>query len=102
MLQIGDWVKQPFLLPSFALLIATTYISLDTAFSITGYFDTSIDVLQSAWLFSLTIIWPAIAILIFYIINLTVTFRVLRETKPLSKISIPEIRLICNFLMQVL
>lgn len=32
-----------FYLPAFVLFICTTYIALDIGFSVTGYFDTSID-----------------------------------------------------------
>lgn len=39
--------------------------------------------LQSAWLFSLTTLWPAVAILAYYLINIVVVKRILLEFKPI-------------------
>lgn len=75
-----------FALPALVLFIASTYVALDIGFSVSGFFDTSIDRLQSAWLFSFTILWPALAIIAYFVVNIVVTLTILRETRPVSEL----------------
>lgn len=66
------------------LFIGSTYIFLDTAFTLTSYFQSDNPAaLHSAWLFVLTIIWPAVAAAFYFAVQLGVVVRVLREKKPL-------------------
>jgi len=74
----------PFTVGIVLLFIGSTYIALDLAFNISGFFKSSNpSQLHSAWLFTLTIVWPLFASLIYIAINSIVVWRVLRESKPL-------------------
>lgn len=65
------------------LWVGSSYIFADTAFGITNYFQPGNQAsLHSAWLFVLTIIWPAVATAFYFIVQLGVVVRVLRERKP--------------------
>lgn len=83
------------LVPMFAVgtivTIGTAYIALDTAFAVSaktsgrdgGYFQSiPAAALQNNWLFSTNIVWPGAAALAYYVIQLGVIARVLREKKP--------------------
>lgn len=64
--------------------VGSGYIAADTALTITNYFRSSpASSLNNNWLFVLTIIWPAAAAAIYFIIQAGVVIRVLREKKPL-------------------
>lgn len=69
------------------LTLGSTYVFLDTALTITSNF-VSVDPakLHSNWLFILTIIWPAVAVAGYFLVQLGVVVRVLREKKPLGTI----------------
>lgn len=64
--------------------VGSGYIAADTALTITNYFRSSpASSLNNNWLFVLTIIWPAAAAAIYFVIQAGVVIRVLREKKPL-------------------
>jgi len=66
------------------LFLATTYIATDTAFSFTSLFksDPARD-LKSIGLFILLVIWPVVAVLIYFLIMIVIVLRILGEKKPL-------------------
>jgi ABC-type uncharacterized transport system permease subunit len=77
---------QPMLAVLVILFVGSTYIFLDTAFTLTTYFQSDNPAaLHSAWLFVLTIIWPAVAAAFYFAVQLGVVVRVLREKKPLCE-----------------
>jgi hypothetical protein len=65
------------------LCVASTYISLDTAFSVSSYFETSPSKLHNAWIFSLTVVWPLFAVVAYFSLSIFVVVRILKERKPL-------------------
>lgn len=66
------------------LTVGSGYIAADVGLTITDFFQSSPpDQLHSVWLFVLTIIWPAAAAFIYFVIQAGVVVRVLREKKPL-------------------
>lgn len=68
------------------LVVGSTYIFLDTAFTVTRYFLSDPPArLHSDWIFILTIIWPAVAAAFYFAIQLGVVVRILREKKPLRE-----------------
>ncbi|GAA5937737.1 hypothetical protein JCM3775_002116 [Rhodotorula graminis] len=76
------------LIPMFAigtvLTVGSGYIGADIGLTITDYFQSSpAENLYSAWLFSLTIVFPGAAALIYFLIQSGVVVRVLKEKKPL-------------------
>ncbi|BGP13070.1 hypothetical protein JCM10213v2_000989 [Rhodosporidiobolus nylandii] len=76
------------LVPMFAggiiLSVGSGYIAADTGLQITDYFQSDPpQSLHNVWLFVLTIIWPAAAAFIYFVIQSGVVIRVLREKKPL-------------------
>ncbi|POY70776.1 hypothetical protein BMF94_6187 [Rhodotorula taiwanensis] len=76
------------LIPMFVIGIILTvgsgYIAADTALTITNYFRSEpARSLHNNWLFVLTIIWPAAAAAVYFIIQAGVVVRILREKKPL-------------------
>ncbi|KIJ29571.1 hypothetical protein M422DRAFT_83925, partial [Sphaerobolus stellatus SS14] len=75
----------PFTFFTVAFLVATTYISLDVALTITKTFGPSNPpaALHSVPLFVLTSIWPAAATLIFFFVMAYVVLGLLREVRPL-------------------
>lgn len=67
------------------LFVGPGYIALDTGLTVTSYFQSSpADQLHNTWLFVLTIIWPAAAAAFYFLIQLGVVVRVLKEKKPLG------------------
>nr|XP_019000641.1 uncharacterized protein I203_06686 [Kwoniella mangroviensis CBS 8507]OCF64102.1 hypothetical protein I203_06686 [Kwoniella mangroviensis CBS 8507] len=65
--------------------IPTLYISLDTSLGWTNVFEISgedLTYLKNIALFILTLLWPAIAVVIYTILMLYITLNTLRETKP--------------------
>lgn len=71
------------------LVVGTGYISADTGFTITNYFQADPPQnLRSIWLFVLTIIWPAVAAAFYFVVQLGVVVRVLKEKKPLGSVSV--------------
>ncbi|KDQ16375.1 hypothetical protein BOTBODRAFT_107135 [Botryobasidium botryosum FD-172 SS1] len=75
----------PFYALSLILFVATTYISLDTALSISTAFTPSSNPsnLQNTTLFVLLNVWPAAAAFFGFAILMYVVVRVLRERKPM-------------------
>ncbi|KIJ29575.1 hypothetical protein M422DRAFT_269016 [Sphaerobolus stellatus SS14] len=75
----------PFTFFTIAFLVATTYISLDVALTITKKFGPSNPpaALHSVPLFVLTSIWPAAATSIFFFMMAYVVPGLLREVRPL-------------------
>ena len=74
------------LLVFFILTGGSTYIFVDTALTITTFFQSSDPAqLRSVWLFVLTILWPTAAVLFYFIVQMGVVVRVLREKKPLRQ-----------------
>lgn len=70
------------------LTVGSTYISLDVGFTITSYFQSSNpSSLTSAWLFSLLIVWPLVAIAFYCVVTGGVVVRVLKERKPVILLS---------------
>jgi len=66
------------------LTVGSGYIAADIGLTITDYFQSDpAENLYSAWLFSLTIVFPGAAALIYFIIQSGVVVRVLKEKKPL-------------------
>ncbi|GAA5915045.1 uncharacterized protein JCM6883_004223 [Sporobolomyces salmoneus] len=66
------------------LTVGSGYIAADTGLTITNFFQSSPpESLRSVWLFVLTIIWPAAAAGIYFVVQAGVVVRVLREKKPL-------------------
>ncbi|GAA6040084.1 hypothetical protein JCM8097_002022 [Rhodosporidiobolus ruineniae] len=66
------------------LTVGSGYIAADTGLQITNFFRSDPpQSLHSVWLFVLTIIWPAAAAFIYFIVQTAVVVRVLREKKPL-------------------
>lgn len=75
------------------LTIASSYIFLDTALTVTTFFQsTNPAKLHNDWVFILTIIWPAVAAAFYFAVQLGVVVRILREKKPLgsSFLSLPS------------
>lgn len=67
------------------LFVGPGYIALDTGLTITNYFQSDpASKLHNNWLFVLTIIWPAAAAAFYFLIQLGVVVRVLKEKKPLG------------------
>jgi len=68
-----------------AFFIATTYISLDTAFGWTSAFGVSNPPIaqKNIALFVLTSIWPGVAAIIYTIILVVVVVRILQEKRPM-------------------
>lgn len=80
---------QPMTLIGIIVTVGSGYIAADTALTITDYFQSSPPQdLHSIWLFVLTIIWPAAAAAFYFIVQLGVVVRVLKEKKPLSMLDL--------------
>ena len=70
------------------LTVGAGYIAVDTGFTVTHYFQSNDPAsLHSDWLFVLTIIWPAAAAFLYFMVQLVVVVRVLKESKPLSALT---------------
>ncbi|KAM0747402.1 hypothetical protein T439DRAFT_359726 [Meredithblackwellia eburnea MCA 4105] len=87
-LQVVEDGTLPSIAPMVAILVILTvgssYIFVDTAFTVTNYFVSKDPAaLHSIWIFVLTIIWPAVAAFVYYVVQMMVVVRVLKETKPL-------------------
>lgn len=64
--------------------LATTYISADTAFGFTNIFkSTPARDLKSIGLFILLVIWPVVAVLLYFVTMSVIVLRVLGEKRPL-------------------
>jgi len=69
-----------------AFFIATTFISLDTAFGWTKAFGPSTPPIaqKNIPLFVLTTLWPAIAVVVYLFVMIFVILRILRERRPVG------------------
>jgi Chitin synthase export chaperone len=66
--------------------LATTYVAADTAFGFTNIFkSTPARDLKSVGLFILLVIWPVVAVLLYFVTMSVIVLRVLEEKKPLCK-----------------
>jgi len=71
-----------------ALFVGTGYIALDTGFSWTGYFNSTLNSPnQSYSIYTLYLLVPLIFIVLFVVLSANLVLRVLRETRPLCKSS---------------
>lgn len=77
----------PYLGVGVVLFIGFTYICLDTAFSISGYFDTSPDRLHNNWLFVILIVLPAAFVVFAIVVSAWVSGMFLGERRPLGELS---------------
>lgn len=84
----------PFAIGIVVLTVGASFIAIALGFnSPTSYFASAEPArLHSAWLFSLTIIWPAAAAAIYLVVQLAVIARVLQELKPACASTSPPLR----------
>lgn len=67
------------------LFIGTGYIALDTGFSWTGHFDSSLSGNnRNIGLYVLYLLFPLVCLFFFYILEVILVLRVLGERRPLS------------------
>lgn len=79
-----------FLASAGVLFIGTGYITLDTAFSWTGHFDSSYHGHnRNIALYVLYQLFPLVCLVFFYVLESVLVLRVLGETKPMSMCTIP-------------
>ncbi|KAJ8098255.1 chitin synthase III catalytic subunit [Lipomyces tetrasporus] len=74
------------LLSGLAVFIGTGYIALDSGFSWTGEFasdPSSPDLLRNYALYTVYLLFPIIAIVVYFLLELYLVVRILRERKPL-------------------
>ena len=70
-----------------ALFIGTGYIALDTGFSWTGHFDSSlVDPNRNIGLYVLYLLAPLIFIVVFFVLEIILVIQVLGERKPLGEL----------------
>lgn len=68
------------------IFIGTGYIALDTGFSWTGHFDSSLSGNnRNIGLYVLYLLFPLVCLFFFYILEVVLVLRVLGERRPLSK-----------------
>jgi len=71
---------------SAALFIGTGYIALDTGFSWTGYFDSTLNEPNQAYaLYTLYMIVPLLFLVVFFILEAFLVLRILGERRPMRK-----------------
>jgi hypothetical protein len=69
------------------LFLGTGYIALDTGFSFTNYFKSTLDAPnKSYWLYTLFLLVPLVCLVLFYLLELFLVLRVLREKRPMRKL----------------
>jgi hypothetical protein len=69
-----------------AIFIGTGYIALDTGFSFSGYWDSTLAPPNQAYaLYTLYLFIPLVFIFLFFCLETFLVLRVLRESHPLSK-----------------
>lgn len=74
---------------SAALFIGTGYIALDTGFSWTGHFDSSLSGdHRNIGLYVLYLLFPLVCLFFFYLLEALLVIRVLGEKRPLSTYSL--------------
>lgn len=68
------------------LFVGTGYIALDTGFSLTGYWDDTLDKPNQAYaLYTLYQLVPLVFVVVFFILETVLVLRVLGETQPMRK-----------------
>ncbi|KAL2007654.1 hypothetical protein VTN00DRAFT_7636 [Thermoascus crustaceus] len=74
-----------FLSSALVLFIGTGYIALDTAFSWTGHFDSSLtgENHRSIALYILCLLFPLVCLVAFYVLESILVIRILGETRPM-------------------
>jgi len=74
-----------------ALFVGTGYIALDTGFSWTGFFNSTLDAPynRSYSLYTLYQLVPLVFLTIFFLLELILVLRVLGEKKPMSESTSP-------------
>jgi len=89
LLDDGTFVSLGLILGSAALLfIGTGYIALDTGFSWTGYFNSTLTAPNRSYsLYTLYQLVPLVFLFIFFILEALLVLRVLGEKKPMCKYS---------------
>lgn len=75
----------PYLIVSTILFIGFTYICLDTAFSVSGYFDTVPETLHNNWIFTILIVLCGAFVLFTIVTSGWVAGMFLRERRPICK-----------------
>jgi len=75
----------PFYIFTLFFMVATTYVSLDVALTITSTLEPGNppDSLHSTALFILTSIWPGLAAFLYFVLMIWIVVRRLREQRPL-------------------
>jgi len=74
------------LLSSTAIFVGTGYIALDTGFSWTGYWDSTLDAPNRAYaLYTLYQLVPLLFLFVFFLMETYLVLRVLGEKKPMRK-----------------
>jgi hypothetical protein len=69
-----------------ALFVGTGYIALDTGFSWTGYWDSSLNAPNLSYsLYTLYQLVPLVFLVVFFILEAILVLRVLGEVRPMSK-----------------
>ena len=76
------------LFSSLILFIGTGYIALDTGFSWTSYWDSTLEAPNRSYsLYTLYLLLPLIFIVVFFLLEAVLVSRVLGERRPISKFS---------------
>jgi hypothetical protein len=71
-----------------AIFIGTGYIALDTGFSFTHFWDSTLyDPNRAYALYTLYLLVPLVFLVVFFLLETFLVLRVLGETRPLSKLS---------------
>jgi H+/Cl- antiporter ClcA len=85
LLEDGTAISMALILGSaVALFIGTGYIALDTGFSWTGYWDSSLEDPNKAYaLYTLYLLVPLVFLVIFFLLEGFLVLRVLGEKKPM-------------------
>lgn len=75
-----------------ALFVGTGYIALDTAFSWTDYWNSSLDGENQAYaLYTLYQLVPLIFLVVFFILEAVLVLKVLGEIRPMCKWKLPDV-----------
>ena len=83
----GTFVSLALIFGSAAILfVGTGYIALDTGFSWTGYWDSTLELPNQAYaLYTLYQLVPLVFIVIFFLLEAFLVLRVLGERKPMRR-----------------
>ena len=79
------------LISAIALFVGTGYIALDTAFSYTDTFVSSLTAPnRNIGLYVLYQLWPLVCLFFFFVLETVLVLRVLGEKKPMSTLQVPQ------------